>query len=133
MGGGPVGRVPPAREGLPRVILQEHRRSADTEGPSDPRLRGTLERLRQNLTRPRMAQDIVHRSGYPAPSRAPALMIPAPHVLVASGSHAPPGNGVNIPEDLIFASTCAGVSEGFCDSISATTPETCGVAMLVPL
>ena len=32
-----------------------------------------------------------------------------------------------------MASTCAGVRDGFCDSIKATTPETCGVAMLVPL
>ena len=69
----------------------------------------------------------------PLLSSAPALMIPTPQVFVGSESQTPPGNGVNAPVDLIFVSTCAGVSEGSPESIRATTPETCGVAMLVPL
>ena len=69
----------------------------------------------------------------PPPKRAPALMMPTPHVFVATGSQTPPGNGVNIPDVLIRVSTCAGVREAFWEIMSATTPETCGVAILVPL
>lgn len=69
----------------------------------------------------------------PPLSKAPALTMPTPHVLTGSGSQTPPGKGVNIPDVFIRVSTCAGVNEGFCEIMSATTPETWGVAMLVPL
>ena len=68
----------------------------------------------------------------PPPSKAPALMMPTPHDFAGSGSQTPPGNGVNIPDVLMRVSTCAGLSEGFWEIMSATTPETWGVAMLVP-
>ena len=42
----------------------------------------------------------------------------------------PAGNGVAV--DCSIVVTCAGVSDGLTDSISETTPTTCGVAMLVP-
>ena len=69
----------------------------------------------------------------PPLSSAPALMMPTPQVFAGSGSQTPPGNGVYIPAALIRASTCAGLREGFWEIMRATTPETCGVAMLVPL
>jgi hypothetical protein len=69
----------------------------------------------------------------PPPSKAPALMMPTPHDFAGSGSQTPPGNGVNIPDVLMRVSICAGLSEEFWEIMSATTPETWGVAMLVPL
>ena len=49
----------------------------------------------------------------PPLSNAPALMMPTPQVFAALASQAPPGNGVNMPEVFIRASTCAGLREGF--------------------
>src|SRR5436190_4666418 len=58
-----------------------------------------------------------------------ASRIPAPHSV---GSHVlPTGNGVALAWRK--ACTCAGESVGSTDSMSDTTPTTCGVAMLVPL
>ena len=54
--------------------------------------------------------------------------MPAPHVDVVQ--ELPAGNGVAVACSI--DTTCAGVSDGFTDSISETTPTTCGVAMLVP-
>ena len=71
---------------------------------------------------------------------APALTMPAPHSAVvqlhslACGIelHAVPvvGNTRAVVES--FDSTCAGVSDAFAESMSDTTPVTCGAAMLVP-
>jgi len=69
----------------------------------------------------------------PPLSNAPALMMPTPQVFAGSGSQTPPGNGVNMPDVFIRASTCAGLRAGSCEIMSATTPETWGVAILVPL
>ena len=54
--------------------------------------------------------------------------MPAPHVDVVHVL--PAGNGVAVACSIEV--TWAGVSVGFADSISETTPTTCGVAMLVP-
>ena len=58
------------------------------------------------------------------PRRAAALMMPAPHVFARSASQRPPGKPVAKAEDFTRVSTCAGVRDGFCESIKATTPET---------
>ena len=79
-------------------------------------------------------------AGNDAVTAAAALRIPAPHnavvqlhAMLAGGLvQAGPGVGNTRAVVWIFDSTCAGVSAGFTDSISDTTPLTCGVAMLVP-
>ncbi len=81
---------------------------------------------------------------------APASISPAPHSAVVQlhANHVlPVGSGFGDAMVVaqagplvwngravvwIFASTCAGVSAGFADSISDAIPATCGVAMLVP-
>jgi hypothetical protein len=69
----------------------------------------------------------------PVPRSSVAFTMPAPHVLAALESHAPPENAVTFVASFSLDSTCAGVSVESWESISATTPATCGVAMLVPL
>ena len=78
--------------------------------------------------------DVTAVGGRTACSSAAALMMPAPHVLDGdAASHTPPGNAVALAGLTSRASTCAGVRVGDRESMSATTPATCGVAMLVPL
>ncbi len=57
-----------------------------------------------------------------------ALTMPAPQSDVVQVL--PAGNGVAVDCNIVV--TWAGVSDGLTDSISETTPTTCGVAMLVP-
>jgi hypothetical protein len=59
--------------------------------------------------------------------------MPAPQVIEADGSQAPPGNAVSNDGVVNRVDICAGVSPGSRETINATTPATCGVAMLVPL
>ena len=71
---------------------------------------------------------------------AAASMMPEPQmavvqvhdVLLGGFEHAGADAGNARAVLRIFDSTCAGVSAGLIDSISDTTPDTCGVAMLVP-
>ena len=63
-----------------------------------------------------------------ATAAAAALAMPAPHSDVVHVL--PAGKGVAVACSIVV--TCAGVSDGFTDSISETMPTTCGVAMLVP-
>ena len=65
-----------------------------------------------------------------AASAAAASTMPAPHVAIVQSEPVPVGNARALDFNLV--STCAGVSAGSADSISETTPATCGVAMLVP-
>ena len=56
--------------------------------------------------------------------------MPAPQTPVRQSFPVPTGNG--LAELCNLARTCAGVIPGVADSISDTTPETCGADMLVP-
>ena len=71
------------------------------------------------------AAGIAYRA--PAASRSPAPHSPVPCVPV---QYVPAGNGR--ADDCRYDLTCAGVKDGFTDNIKATTPDTCGVAILVP-
>src|SRR2546423_9471718 len=59
-----------------------------------------------------------------ASTAALASTMPAPHCEQVAG------NGR--ADDFSLAATSSGVSDAFFDSISATTPATCGVAIDVP-
>ena len=82
---------------------------------------------------PAVATTDVGAPGSMLDSSFDALMMPGPQVFDASASHAPPGNVVTLDEVVIRERICAGVKVPFMDFMSATTPATCGVAMLVPL
>ena len=90
-----------------------------------------------------LARVVVVGVGPPPPAEATAaaaLRMPAPHSDVvqlhaAFGGIAPqagPGVGKTRAVVCSFDSTCAGVSDALADSMSETTPVTCGAAMLVP-
>ena len=64
----------------------------------------------------------------PAPSRSPEPHSPVPCVDV---QYVPAGNAR--ADDCRYDLTCAGVNDDFTDNINATTPDTCGAAMLVPI
>jgi hypothetical protein len=90
-----------------------------------------------------LATCVVVGAGPPPPAAAtaaPAFTMPAPHSEVVQlhlpfcgfGLHAAPVVGNVRAVVCSFDSTCEGVSEAFTESMSDTTPLTCGVAMLVP-
>lgn len=68
--------------------------------------------------------------GIAAASAAAASTIPAPHSAAVQSAPVPVWKVRAL--DVSAVSTCAGVMLGLRDSISDTTPTTCGVAMLVP-
>ena len=61
---------------------------------------------------------------------AAALTIPAPQVAVVQSAPVPVGKTRALVCKVF--NTCVGDNDGFTDNISATTPETWAVDMLVP-
>ena len=134
--------LPTARAGATAVICVSSRTVNDvaTSGPkftavAPVKLRPVMMTLVPPVAGPAVGvNDVTAVGGRTAWSSAAALMMPAPHVLDGeAASHKPPGNAVAWAGLISRASTCAGVRVGDRESMSATTPATCGVAMLVPL
>jgi hypothetical protein len=134
--------LPTARAGATAVICVSSRTVKDTAG-SGPnftdvapvKLLPVMTTFVPPVAGPEVgAKDVTAVGGRTAWSSAAALMSPTPHVLEGVvASHAPPGNAVALAGLTSRSSTCAAVRVGDRESMSATTPATCGVAMLVPL
>jgi hypothetical protein len=67
------------------------------------------------------------------PSNSDAFITPVPQVKeLEEESHLFPANAVTLLEVFMLVSINCGVNDGLFASINATTPATCGAAILVP-